>query len=63
MPFDPAIRTKVLLWSDRHCCLSNKACGVNIEVHHVIPENKKGKSNLDNAIPLCFDCHSEIMHP
>lgn len=62
MPFDPAIRTRVLLWSDRHCCLCKKSCGVNIEVHHVIPENKKGKSDLDNAIPLCFDCYSEIMH-
>jgi len=61
MPFDQTIRTKVLLWSDRHCCLCKKACGTNIEVHHIIPEGKGGKSDLDNAIPLCFDCHSEIM--
>lgn len=60
MPFDDKIRNKVLLWCDRHCCLCKKACGVNIEVHHITPESKGGKSDLDNAIPLCFECHSNV---
>ena len=59
MPFDTSLRTKVLLWCDRHCCLCKKACGVNIEVDHILPEAEEGTSDLDNAIPLCFDCHSE----
>ena len=61
MPFDQKVRTKALLWSDRHCCLCKKACGINIEVHHLVPESKDGRNEIDNAIPLCFDCHSEVM--
>jgi hypothetical protein len=32
---------------------------VNIEVDHIVPEAAGGTNDLDNAIPLCFDCHSE----
>jgi HNH endonuclease len=62
MPFDLESRTKVLLWCDRHCCLCKKACGINIEVHHIEPEAAGGSDAIDNAIPLCFDCHSGVQH-
>lgn len=58
--FDHKMRTMVLLWCDRHCCLCKKACGVNIEVHHINPKANGGPNSLDNAMPLCFDCHSEV---
>jgi hypothetical protein len=61
VPFDHTLRTKVLLWCDRHCCLCKKACGANIEVHHLVPEGEGGTGDIDNAIPLCFECHSEVM--
>ena len=60
MAFDQKLRTAVLLWCDRHCCLCKKACGVNIEVHHIIPEASGGSNDIDNALPLCFNCHSEV---
>ena len=50
-------KIKILLWSDRHCCLCGKACGTDIEIAHIDP---KGGNDLDNAIPLCYDCHSAI---
>lgn len=61
MGFTEDIRMKALLWSDRHCCLCKKASGVNIEVHHLDPKRKQGRDAMDNAIPLCFDCHSDVM--
>lgn len=60
MAFSQEIRTKTLLWCDRHCCLCKKACGVNIEIHHIMPQSKGGSDEIDNAIPLCFDCHSDV---
>ena len=62
MAFSEDVRSKVLLWSDRHCCLCKKACGVNIEVHHLIPEEQNGGDEIDNAIPLCFECHGSVQH-
>jgi hypothetical protein len=58
--FDSNDKIKCLLWCDRHCCLCGKACGTNIEVHHIIPKEQGGTGNINNAIPLCFDCHSEV---
>ena len=60
MGFDAAVKTKVMLWSDRHCCLCKNVCGVNIEVHHIVPESEGGSNDIDNALPLCFNCHSEV---
>jgi hypothetical protein len=62
MPFPLELRTKLLLWCDRHCCLCKKAAGINIEVHHLVPERAGGPDDIDNAIPLCFDCHGHVEH-
>ncbi|MBU4566275.1 MAG: HNH endonuclease [Desulfarculus sp.] len=62
MGFSPKARTKVLLWSDRHCCLCKKPCDTNIEVHHIVPEANGGSNRIENAIPLCFDCHGKVQN-
>ena len=57
LEFKPEDKMKMLLWSDRHCCLCKKACGIDIEIAHVDP---KAGNDLDNGIPLCYDCHAKI---
>jgi hypothetical protein len=61
-PFDKKDKIKILLWSERHCCLCDKPCDTNIEIHHIEQDGKTDEelSNIDNAIPLCFDCHGKI---
>lgn len=60
-PFKVKDIIKILLWCERHCCLCEKACDTNIIVHHIEQEGSKKKlSNIDNAIPLCFDCHGRV---
>lgn len=27
---------------------------------HIVPRTKKGPETIDNAIPVCFECHAEI---
>ena len=56
--FNEEQKVKVLLWCARHCCLCGKHCGVAIEVAHI----EKGSNDIDNAIPLCFQCHAEVGH-
>ncbi|MCH7886137.1 MAG: HNH endonuclease [Planctomycetes bacterium] len=60
MSFSEEDRTNALLWCDRHCCQCKKQCGVNIEVHHIVPEVDGGDDDIENAIPLCFDCHCDV---
>lgn len=33
-----------------------------MEVHHLVQEADGGTNKLDNAIPLCFDCHCDAGH-
>lgn len=60
MPFPPSVRRKVLLWCDRHCCLCKRPCGLDIEVDHLIPSDDGGRDDVENALPLCFDCHARV---
>ena len=53
---------KLLLWSDRHCCLCKKACGIDIVVHHIKSKKKSGSNKEDNGIPLCYECHARVEH-
>ena len=62
MPFSIKDRIKALLWCDRHCCLCGKQCGVFISLHHIVPEAKSHNNKLENAIPLCQDCHGAVGH-
>lgn len=50
-------KLKMLLWSDRHCCLCKKSCGTDIEIAHI---DATAGNNIENGIPLCYDCHAEI---
>jgi hypothetical protein len=49
---------KVLLWCARHCCLCGRFVGVGIELAHLDSKSR----DIDDAIPVCFDCHAAIGH-
>jgi hypothetical protein len=46
----------------RRCCICHRFCGVKIELHHIDGATKPGAGRIENAIPLCFDCHAEVKH-
>lgn len=31
-----------------------------METDHIIPKSQGGTDDIDNAIPLCFECHAEV---
>lgn len=62
MAFTNKIKEQILVASARHCCVCRKSTGFNIEVHHIIPQEQGGKDTFDNAIALCFNCHSDAGH-
>lgn len=44
----------------RRCCICHRFCGVKIETDHIVPQDDGGSDEIDNAIPVCFECHAEI---
>ena len=44
----------------RRCCICYRFCGVKIETDHIVPAAEGGPDTVDNAIPVCFECHAEI---
>ena len=53
------LKIKMLLWCARHCCLCSGNAGPDIEMTHI---SNKGGNEIDNGIPLCYDCHAKIGH-
>jgi hypothetical protein len=60
MPFPQEVKAQALVASARHCCICRKFCGPKIECHHIKPEAKGGTDDIDNCIPLCFNCHADV---
>lgn len=44
----------------RRCCVCYRFCGVKIETDHMLPKEQGGTDEIENAIPVCFECHAEI---
>ena len=57
MGFNRTESNKLLVSCHRRCCLCHRYCGIKIELHHIKP----GDDSIENAIPLCFECHAEVL--
>ena len=62
MGFSSKIKDDILVKSARHCCVCRRFKGLKIEVHHITPKEQGGEDSFENAIALCFDCHSDAGH-
>lgn len=61
MPFPLNVRLEALIQCQRHCCLCHQRKHTRIQCHHIVPEADGGPDTLDNCLPLCPDCHAEVM--
>ncbi len=60
MPFIRADVEDLLVRCHRRCCICHRFCGVKIETDHLLPTDEGGTDDIDNAIPVCFECHADI---
>ena len=51
---------KLLTECHRRCCICHKFCGVKMELDHIEPRAVSDNDSIENAIPVCFECHAEI---
>ena len=62
MGFDKNQASTLLAQCHRRCCICHRFCGVKMELHHVEHRADGGSDDIENAIPLCFECHAEVNH-
>jgi len=60
MGFNRTEANKLLASCHRRCCVCHRYCGIKIELHHIQPTEAGGDDSIENAIPLCFECHAEV---
>lgn len=58
--FPEADAINLLARCHRCCCVCHRFCGVKIELDHIRPRSDGGTDVIENAIPVCFECHAEI---
>lgn len=52
--------SELLALCHRRCCICHRFCGVKMETDHILPQAESGTDAIENAIPVCFECHAEI---
>lgn len=55
MGFSEKDKLEVKRKSNFRCCIYENI--KPLEIHHIIPENGKDTDVINNAVPLCADCH------
>jgi 5-methylcytosine-specific restriction endonuclease McrA len=54
MPFSECIKEEVKRKAAFRCCRCQQ---IGVEVHHILPEKDGGTDDINNAAPLCPNCH------
>lgn len=62
MPFSPTVKAKAVEAAAAHCCVCHRFDAGHVEVHHITPQTEGGPNDFENAIALCFDCHTWAGH-
>ena len=57
MPFNEQIKKDVKKKAAFRCCRCHE---IGIEIHHMIPQAEGGLDDIDNAAPLCPNCHTNF---
>jgi hypothetical protein len=55
MPFSQGLKDKVKKMAAFQCC---RCRAIGIDIHHIIPQAMGGSDDIDNAAPLCQNCHA-----
>lgn len=56
MPFTETIKKTVRKLSDQRCCVCHHI-QIGVDIHHIVPVSDDGPDTIDNAAPLCPNCH------
>jgi Zn finger protein HypA/HybF involved in hydrogenase expression len=54
MAFSEKIKLEVKQKADFKCC---RCRSIGVQVHHIVPQENGGSDNIENAAPLCPNCH------
>jgi hypothetical protein len=57
MSFSPALKDQVRKMAAFRCCRCHE---IGIDIHHIVPQAKGGSDDIDNAAPLCQNCHDRF---
>ena len=55
MPFSEKIKKQARKLSEGQCVMCKKE--IALEIHHIVPQEEGGEDTLDNAAPMCCNCH------
>jgi HNH endonuclease len=61
MGFQPQEVEELLARTGRMCAICKRRH--RVQVHHITPISERGSDHIDNAIPLCPNCHDEVHSP
>jgi HNH endonuclease len=61
MSFPDKVKEEAMVACRRQCCLCHRLKHTLMECHHIVPQADGGDDTFENCIPLCLECHGEVM--
>jgi hypothetical protein len=55
MDFSESVKKEVKEKAAFKCC---RCQSIGVEIHHIVPQARGGSAEIDNAAPLCPNCHA-----
>ena len=52
-----ALKAELMLASGFKCMTCGKFCGTNLDLSHIIPLSRGGKTSIENCVVECRGCH------
>lgn len=63
MGFSEKVQAEALAACERRCCICHNFCGTKMALHHIVQRADGGDDSFDNCIPLCLNCHEDMVKP
>lgn len=60
MTVPESIAAEVLSRCGRCCCICRRFKPIHLQIHHVIERSQGGSDDIDNLIPICLSCHTDV---
>lgn len=57
MPFSESLKLEVKKKAAFRCCRCHE---IGVDIHHIVPQAQDGSDDIDNAAPLCQNCHDRF---
>jgi len=60
MSIPQSVVDELMVQCGRRCCICRRFEPLHLQIHHIVEQSDGGTDAIDNLIPVCLTCHSDV---